>query len=44
MIYRYRVRNLSADANKQTTTKHKIIVYSGLAVLVAAVLIRLIFF
>lgn len=44
MIYRYRVRNLSADANEQTTTKHKIIVYSVLGVLLAALIIAVIFF
>lgn len=44
MIYKFKIRNLSEHANEGTTTKHKIIVYSVLGVLLAVVLIRVIFF
>ena len=39
MIYRFKKRDLSTDVTKHTTKKHKIIVYSVLAVLVVALLI-----
>lgn len=39
MIHKIRIRDLSADVTKHTTTKHKIIVYSVLAVLFAIVIV-----
>ena len=39
MIYRIKIRDLSADVTKHTTTKHKIIVYGVIIAMIAVVLI-----